>query len=87
MSDVLDDIACKELVELVTAYFEGALEVADRQRFEAHLEICDGCRAYVEQMREVARLSGRVTPGALDPEMRDGLLKTFREWTQGREAG
>ena len=52
MSVELDDITCRELVELVTDYLEGALAPADRARFEEHLEICDACVAYVEQIRD-----------------------------------
>ena len=84
MSDAFDDITCKELVELVTAYFEGALDAGDRQRFDAHLEICAGCRTYVEQMRETARLTGRLDPDRLDPELREGLVESFRDWQRRR---
>ena len=48
-----DDLACREEVELITwDYLEGALPATERTaRLEAHLEICPGCAAYVEQMR------------------------------------
>jgi anti-sigma factor RsiW len=75
-----EDITCRELVELVTAYLDDALEPEDRARFQSHLEICDACRTYVDQMREVVRLSGRVEPEELDPALRQGLLETFRGW-------
>ena len=32
-----DEMSCKELVELVTDYLEGALPPEDRARFDAHL--------------------------------------------------
>jgi anti-sigma factor RsiW len=75
-----EDITCRELVELVTAYLDDALEPEDRARFQRHLEIFDACRTYVDQMREVVRLSGRVEPEELDPALRQGLLETFRGW-------
>jgi anti-sigma factor RsiW len=75
-----EELACRELVELVTEYLEGALPAAERARFEAHLTGCDGCRTYVEEFRETIRLAGHLEPGALSPEARDGLLAAFREW-------
>ena len=84
MSESRDDITCKELVELVTAYLEGALERSELELFEGHLEICDDCRAYVEQMRAVAELNGRVDPDALEPDLRNRLLETFRGWSSER---
>jgi ATPase subunit of ABC transporter with duplicated ATPase domains len=45
-------MACQELVELVTAYFDSSLSRRDRRRFEAHIRGCEHCTAYVEQMRD-----------------------------------
>lgn len=84
MTEELDDITCRELVELVTEYFEGALARGDLARFEAHLEICDECRDYVAQMRATAKLTGGLEPDALDPTARDALLATFHDWKQER---
>ena len=44
-------LSCQELVELVTDYLEGALPEAERIRFDDHLGGCDGCSAYLSQMR------------------------------------
>jgi anti-sigma factor RsiW len=75
---------CRELVELVTAYFEGTLSRRDRRRFEAHIAGCEHCTTYVEQMRETIELTGRLTEDDLDPEARDELLSAFRGWSEGR---
>ena len=48
----LGDLTCKEVVELVTDYLEGALPVEMRQRFDQHLTGCDPCIVYVDQMRQ-----------------------------------
>jgi hypothetical protein len=37
-----ESMDCNELVELVTAYLEGALDLDTRARFEVHLTECDG---------------------------------------------
>ena len=56
-----DGLTCKEVVEIVTDYLEGALSPEDRERFDAHFAVCDGCTPYVEQMRETIRLTGMLT--------------------------
>jgi anti-sigma factor RsiW len=74
------DLACRELVELVTDYFEDALPRRDRRRFERHVAGCDGCRTYVEQMRVTSRALGGLTEETISPEARDALLHAFRDW-------
>jgi anti-sigma factor RsiW len=77
-------LACVELVELVTDYFEGALTPADTARFEHHIAQCDGCTLYVEQLRETLVLLGELTPAALSPDAESELLDAFRGWKAGR---
>jgi anti-sigma factor RsiW len=83
MNVELDDITCRELVELVTDYLEGALPEADHARFEEHLAICQPCVAYVEQIRLTIAVSGAIGEEQLDPEARDELLAVFRDWKRG----
>ncbi len=78
------DLACREVVELVTDYLEGALDERDRARFEAHLGGCDGCAAYLDQMRLTLRLAGQLEPEAIDPVFRDRLVQAFRGWAEAR---
>ena len=73
-------VSCRELVELVTDYLEGALSPAERLRFERHLAICPPCRGFFAQMRETLRVTGRLTEESLSPETRAGLLDAFRDW-------
>ena len=77
-------LACQELVELVTAYFDDALSRRDRRRFERHIAGCGNCSAYVEQMRLVIEASGRLTEDDIDPDMRGELLAAFRSWNEAR---
>jgi len=74
------EISCRELVVLITAYLEGSLPEADRQRFEAHLALCPGCEAYLEQMRLTIRLLGALREENLPPTPRQRLLAAFRDW-------
>ena len=55
------EMPCQELVELVTAYLDESLSRRDRRRFEAHIEGCEHCTTYVEQMRETIEVTGRLT--------------------------
>ena len=56
MKDDPTGLACQDLVEVVTDYLEGALSADIRARFDLHLELCDACRSYVEQIRTTHRL-------------------------------
>jgi len=73
-------IPCQEMVELVTDYLEGALSWRERRRFERHIAGCDGCRTYLEQMRQTLRVLGRLDEENSSPEARDALLHAFRDW-------
>jgi predicted anti-sigma-YlaC factor YlaD len=72
--------SCKEIVELVTAYLEQALDPRDQLAFEEHLAACDGCRYYVDQIRETMRLTGRLRAEALPPGLREELVAAFATW-------
>jgi predicted anti-sigma-YlaC factor YlaD len=73
------ELACQEVVELVTAYLDGALGAVDRERFEEHLAFCDGCSNYLEQMRTTIRLT-RDADVELPPALEDRLVEAFRGW-------
>jgi len=73
------ELACNEIVELVTDYFECALDRRAVRAFEAHLTECDGCLNYVEQMRETVRLTGRLGEDDLPDDVRTALLAALRE--------
>ena len=74
------DPACKELVELVTDYLEGVMPPDLRTAFEEHLEVCDGCRLYLGQMRVTVRALQNLPLDALSVESRQSLLHQFRVW-------
>jgi anti-sigma factor RsiW len=71
---------CNELVELVTAYLDGALDADTRARVEAHLVDCDGCANYVQQFRETVRTVGKISDDQLDPAFRNRLLDAFKNY-------
>ena len=71
------EVRCQQVVELVTDYLEGVLDPADVAEIEAHLDLCEGCAAYLEQMRTTIRMLGRVPVETLSPAAREALLRTF----------
>lgn len=73
-------LVCREVVELVTAYLEGALAAEERARFEAHIGACPHCARYLEQFRQTIAATGRLREADLAPEAKDALLSAFREW-------
>jgi len=79
-----DDLACIELVELVTDYLEGVLPAAERDRFDGHVASCRGCAAYLHQMRELVRASGRIAARAAAPRPPPALLQMFASWKADR---
>lgn len=84
MSGKHGELTCQELVELVTDYLEARLPVAEQERFEAHLDVCQGCRTHLEQMRQTLRVAGRLREEAVPPAERDALLAAFRGWKRGK---
>ena len=76
-------LVCREAVQLVTDYLEGALSRADRSRFEAHVAECPHCAEYLAQIRTTIELTGRVEPERLAPEVQDELIALYRSWQAG----
>jgi anti-sigma factor (TIGR02949 family) len=75
-----DDLACIEVVELVTDYLDGALSEADARRLERHLDTCPGCTEYLQQLRTIAGSLKGLTEESFPGEMRDGLIADFRDF-------
>ena len=76
----MNEMACKELVEEITAYLDGTLPDADRRRFDTHLANCPYCTEYLEQMRQTIARLGTLDETALSTDARERLLAAFRDW-------
>jgi hypothetical protein len=74
------ELACIEVVEVVTDYLEGVMPTRKRRLLEEHLTACDGCDAYIEQMRRTIEVSGRLREEDIPAELEERLLVAFREW-------
>ena len=76
-------LVCRQAVELMSDYVDGALAARDRARLEAHLAGCPHCTEYLAQIREVIAAAGRVEPDDLPPQALDDLVALYRRWSQG----
>ena len=82
MTEPRTDLTCREVVDLVDDYLEGALDPIQARQFEHHLSSCDGCARYVEQMRLTIAAVGQLGGERVRSETRRRLLTAFRDWKQ-----
>jgi anti-sigma factor RsiW len=75
-----EHVTCQEVVELVSGYLEGTLDPDEASLFEQHINFCDGCEWYLEQMRLTVATVGRIEEESVPPEARERLLDAFRHW-------
>jgi MFS family permease len=62
VTQAAEQLACKQLVELVADYLDDALAPEIRARFEEHLTGCDGCTTYLKQTQQIiSELRGLTT--------------------------
>lgn len=71
-------VACRDVVELLTAYLEGALPPSAAALLRTHLEGCDGCQVYLEQLRATVRTLGATPLPTLSEQACRELLAAFR---------
>jgi anti-sigma factor RsiW len=75
---------CRQVVELMTDYLEGALSAIDRARFEEHIAGCDGCTAYLAQLRTARKIMGKLADEPVPVSVERDLIEAFRSWRSAR---
>jgi anti-sigma factor RsiW len=80
MSESTEHISCQEVVELITGYMDGTLPADELALFEQHLNFCEGCVWYLDQMRTTVKSVGRIAEEDLPEGTREALLTAFRDW-------
>jgi anti-sigma factor RsiW len=73
-------LVCRQAVELMSDYLEGALPAEDRQRLEAHLAGCPHCSEYLAQLRVTIETLGKADPDDLPEEALDEFVALYRRW-------
>ena len=71
---------CTQVVELATDYVEHALPAELVEPFEMHLNFCDGCFTFIEQIRKTAELGGRLEEEQISEETKVKIMAAFRDW-------
>jgi anti-sigma factor RsiW len=73
-------MTCRQVVELMTDYLEGALSPSDRLRFEQHIAGCDGCRAYLAQLATTRKVLSKLADEPIPAGLQAELVQAFRNW-------
>ena len=84
----MTEMHCEEFVELVTAFLDGTLAAEDQARVVEHLELCDGCSRYLDQVGvTISALATLPADNPLDPEVTAELLNAFQRRAAGGNEG
>jgi len=70
-------LTCRQMTEMATDRSEGHLGAMERERFDRHLEGCDGCRAYVRQLEVATQALGRLPDPEISAALNDALMAQF----------
>ena len=73
-------MTCRQVVQLLTDYLEGALPAAERAKVEEHLAGCDACTAFLAQLRTTGRVVAELAEVEVPADLRADLLRVFRDW-------
>jgi anti-sigma factor RsiW len=76
-------LVCRQAVELMSDYLDGALSERDQARLEAHLADCPHCSEYLAQLRATLDALGKATPEDLPEETVNELVDLYRRWRTG----
>jgi predicted anti-sigma-YlaC factor YlaD len=75
------EVVCRDVVELATDYLEGALLEPLKSLLEEHLEECDGCVEYLEQLQQtVGVLRSLGGEQSFERKAWEELKEIFRRW-------
>jgi len=81
----IEEVSCREFVELVTDNWEGVLPEERTALVEEHLVLCDSCKVYLDQMEATAAaLPGAAESEPVSPAVERALLSAFLEWRDRR---
>jgi anti-sigma factor RsiW len=78
-----EDLACRDLIAMVTDYLDGVLAEPVATQVAGHLAICDGCEEYLTQFRGTISALGALPVATLDPAVRTQLLQAFQDFPHG----
>ena len=77
-----DEMTCREVLELLTEYLEGALPSA-AGAFAAHPGRLRTCGRFLEQLTLTIGLTASLREDDVPDDVRDSLLNAFSTWRSG----
>ena len=75
-------LRCRDIVELLAEYLEGALEPATTEALEGHLADCRECTAFLNTYRGTVQAARQLREEQLPPALRERLLTFLRQQNQ-----
>ncbi len=79
-------MTCKEMETRLAGLIDGALDEGDRERVEAHLKSCEGCRKALEELKASDALVKRLEEVEPPPWLKTRVMARVREEAQGRQS-
>lgn len=76
---IRDELACRQVVELLTEYLEQSLPPAERVALEQHLVTCGPCTTYLKQLRTTIALAGGLRREDIPGPVMDRLARLFEQ--------
>jgi len=81
-------ITCRMFVEFLMNYLEGDMPAEERNRFDAHLAVCEACVDYMKSYQETVRLGKeafRDLDAEVPPDVPEDLVKAILSARRDKE--
>jgi anti-sigma factor RsiW len=75
----MPELTCRDGVELLMDYLEGALGSPEREAIEAHVSGCPRCVAFIESYQGTPRILRAATAEAVPPDLAASLRRFLAE--------
>jgi anti-sigma factor RsiW len=72
-------MTCRELAELLIDYVAGELEPEKSEHVKQHLVLCPPCEIYIQTYQVTIRLTRKLPPVPLPPELEKRLRAAVEE--------
>jgi len=69
---------CKKVDNFLMDYLDGQLDSKTAKSFEEHIDMCEGCKAYVKEYKETVLLLQKIEKPEAPQELADLTLEFLR---------
>jgi anti-sigma factor RsiW len=83
----MDRKSCRDVIDILLDYVEGALTAEDRASVDAHLADCPPCIDFVRSYRETPRILRDVTARVMPDDVKQRLRAFLDEKGSGGQFG